>query len=282
MRKLVIGLALATSALASPALARDGSGYVGVEGGILQLEDQDLDVTIGPRFIGNGLTLDYKRGYDVDGIVGYDFGPVRAEVEVGYKYSRISNQRFSSAVLPTTSSTAYSGRSRVFSGMGNVLIDFGNEGLSGFVGAGVGVARTRIRSDVSGTGIPAGTGFSGTDNRFAWQGLAGVRGAITDNVDLGLKYRFFNTRFNFAERTAPQGGQSIQGRWRSHSLLASLIFNFGAPAVVLPPAPPPPSPPPPPPPATQTCPDGSVILATDVCPAPPPPPPPPPPAPERG
>lgn len=49
--------------------------------------------------------------------------------------------------------------------------------------------------------------------------------------------------------------------------------------VVLPPAPPPP---PPPPPATQTCPDGSVILATDVCPAPPPPPPPPPPTEERG
>ncbi len=36
------------------------------------------------------------------------------------------------------------------------------------------------------------------------------------------------------------------------------------------------------PPATQTCPDGSVILATDTCPAPPPPPPPPAPAPERG
>ena len=52
-----------------------------------------------------------------------------------------------------------------------------------------------------------------------------------------------------------------------------------APAV----APPPPAPPPaPPPPATQTCADGSVILATDACPAPPPPPPPPPPAPERG
>jgi hypothetical protein len=44
---------------------------------------------------------------------------------------------------------------------------------------------------------------------------------------------------------------------------------------------PPPPPPPPAPPATQTCPDGSVILATDVCPAPPPPPPPPPAA-ERG
>ena len=47
-------------------------------------------------------------------------------------------------------------------------------------------------------------------------------------------------------------------------------------------APPAPPPPPPAPPATQTCADGSVILATDACPAPPPPPPPPPPAPERG
>jgi len=54
-----------------------------------------------------------------------------------------------------------------------------------------------------------------------------------------------------------------------------------APAVAPPPPAPPPAPPPPPP-ATQTCADGSVILATDACPAPPPPPPPPPPAPERG
>ena len=58
-------------------------------------------------------------------------------------------------------------------------------------------------------------------------------------------------------------------------------FRFGGRAVeeILPPpvaAPPPP----PPPPATQTCYDGSVILATDICPSPPPPPPPPPPAPE--
>jgi TonB-dependent receptor len=46
-------------------------------------------------------------------------------------------------------------------------------------------------------------------------------------------------------------------------------------AAPLPPAPPPP-------PTTQTCPDGTVIGATEVCPAPPAPPPPPPPAPERG
>jgi hypothetical protein len=61
-------------------------------------------------------------------------------------------------------------------------------------------------------------------------------------------------------------------------------YRFGgdaAPVAAPPPVAPPP-PPPPPPPATQTCADGSVILATEACPVPPPPPPPPPPAPERG
>jgi outer membrane receptor protein involved in Fe transport len=55
---------------------------------------------------------------------------------------------------------------------------------------------------------------------------------------------------------------------------ATVTFGHRAP----PPPPPVIAPPPPPaPPATQTCPDGSVILATAVCPVPPPPPPPPPP-----
>jgi iron complex outermembrane receptor protein len=72
--------------------------------------------------------------------------------------------------------------------------------------------------------------------------------------------------------------QTFGRRW-----VAGFTYKFGAEraAAPLPPAPPPP-PPPPPPPATQTCADGSVVLATEACPVPPPPPPPPPPAPERG
>ena len=59
-------------------------------------------------------------------------------------------------------------------------------------------------------------------------------------------------------------------------------YKFGAAPPPPPPPPPAPPPPPPPAPATQTCPDGTVILATDTCPAPPPPPPPPPPPAEKG
>ena len=64
--------------------------------------------------------------------------------------------------------------------------------------------------------------------------------------------------------------------------LAGFTYKFGARTPAAAPPPPPPPAPPPPPPATQTCADGSVILATEACPVPPPPPPPPPPAPERG
>ena len=39
MRKLVIGMAMASTALAAPALARDGQWYVEVDGGAMILED---------------------------------------------------------------------------------------------------------------------------------------------------------------------------------------------------------------------------------------------------
>ena len=39
MRKLAIAVALASTALATPAVARDNSFYVGVEGGIMIVED---------------------------------------------------------------------------------------------------------------------------------------------------------------------------------------------------------------------------------------------------
>jgi outer membrane receptor protein involved in Fe transport len=70
------------------------------------------------------------------------------------------------------------------------------------------------------------------------------------------------------------------GEPRTYGLTLRAKFGPSRPAA---PAYTPPPPPPAPLPATQTCPDGSVILATDACPVPPPPPPPaPPPEGERG
>jgi iron complex outermembrane receptor protein len=85
----------------------------------------------------------------------------------------------------------------------------------------------------------------------------------------------------FVTTNPGQPDQIIDYQTFGRRFLAGFTYKFAPPT---PPPPPPVAslPPPPPAPATQTCSDGSVILASEACPAPPAPPPPPPPAPERG
>ena len=276
MRKYLLA-AVAAAAITSPAMARDGAGYVGVDLGALLVEDVRIDVrnAAGQTFEDYAVG-DHKFGYDAGLNVGYDFGAIRAEAEVAYKRAKHDEYIVNSAVINGN------GKSTALSVMGNLLLDFGaDDGWQGFVGGGAGLARTRI--ELAATGLSA---RRISDSGFAWQVLAGVRYPVSDNIDFGIKYRFFNhdlkDSLDFRPVTTLFGNSET--RFRTHSLLASLTFNLGS---VAPPPPPmvesaPPPPPPPPPPPTQTCPDGSVILATDACPVPPPPPPPPPAAPERG
>nr|WP_294171067.1 outer membrane beta-barrel protein [uncultured Sphingomonas sp.] len=334
MRKTLLASALAVATAATPALARDGSPYIGIEGGVLFPRDLTADATIdftttqtpatpaGPAgtadaSFNDAFELDLRRGRDLGVIGGYDFGAFRLEAEAAFKRTRIREFDVDGGLV-TALNTALNrpsvvpdpgapgvaalvgtdfdlnSRARVRTLMVNGLLDFGNEdGLSFYAGAGIGRARFSF------AGLREAT--------WAGQLIAGARVAITPNVDVGIKYRHLRTPRadlgNDAGLTLPGNPNLVtvngvpiaqttnatlftdfEPRFRSHSLLASLIFNFAAPEAAPPPPPPPPveAAPPPPPPQTQTCPDGSVILATDVCPAPPPPPPPPAPAPERG
>src|SRR6185295_2039475 len=86
--------AAATLAIAAPAAARDGSGYVGVDGGVLFPHKQNVDGAIdftsptGVDFLESRVArIHWKTGYDVDLNAGYDFGLFRVEGEVAYKRS---------------------------------------------------------------------------------------------------------------------------------------------------------------------------------------------------
>jgi opacity protein-like surface antigen len=306
MRKYLLAAA-ATVAIATPAFATDDSPYVGIEGGVTWPRHQTIFGTVnftnpgtpGPVNVSRTdvASTSYKMGYDLDLIGGYDFGMFRLEGELGYKRARMKNRTVDSTFVnaintgagTTFSSTTstlttfdLSDHTSVYSGMINALGDFGgNGGIGGYLGAGAGYASVHQ--------------FTGSKSGFAWQLIAGVYMPVGSNVDIGLKYRYFNgprnshaRDFAFAAGTTTCGVDpntfpcsggiasfDSSGHYRSHSLLLSLVYNFAAPEAA--PAPPPPPPPPPPPaaPATQTCPDGSVIEATATCPAPPPPPPPP-------
>ena len=295
MRNYLLAAA-AAAAFATPALAADNSGYVGIEGGVLFPKNQHVDATVDFTNPANtDVTFDNvarvknKTGYDVDLIGGYDFGMFRLEGELGYKRAKLKNVTVDNAFLTgvntpsgnTFGTTAFdlNGHTSVLSGMVNGLVDFGGDGgVGGYAGAGIGRAHVKQLGD--------------SDNAWAYQLLAGVYMPVSSNIDVGLKYRYFRTgKLNFNDEVAfspvgstcgalpCSGGTAFLdtgGRFSSHSLLASLTYNFGARAVAAAPVIEAPLAPPPAAPATQSCPDGSVILATSTCAVPPPPPPPPP------
>ena len=266
MRKLAIGLVLASTALASPALARDDQWYVGVDGGAMIVEDLALDIGT----LNNAASVDTKNGYDFGSLVGYDFGGFRLESEVSYRKADVSG--FTSQTPQATSGTstallaggnyAATGGANALSFMVNGLLDFGDDdGLQGFVGGGVGVARV----DVTAT-LAAPAFLDDSDTGLAWQALAGIRAPLSDSWDVGVKYRFFNAdKVGLVNRL----GRAVDTRFRSHSVMASLVYNFGgapAPVEVAAPPPPPPyvaPPAPPPPPPAPVCNTGPYIVFFD-------------------
>jgi OmpA-OmpF porin, OOP family len=231
MRKLAVTLALATTALSTPALARDDSWYVGVEGGAMLVEDIKFDVGTAKE----AATVHSKAGWDADAVVGYDFGPFRAEAEVGYRQASVTeltsavSQPYRNAAgaalnAPAGNYSYAGGRSSALSFMVNGLLDFGDDaGVQGFVGGGVGVARVKNKV---GLNSYADT-LDDSDTVFAWQAIAGIRAPLSDSIDVSLKYRFFNAD---NVKLTDASGRVWDGRFRSHSILGGLIFNFGAPA----------------------------------------------------
>src|SRR5829696_5097085 len=142
MRKYLLA-AVAAAAIASPAVARDGSGYIGVEGGILFPKDQDadafVDFDVSPPADANfedAFGIDYKNGYDIDLIGGYDLGMFRIEGELAYKRAKLDKLEVDGAFLTaintgggtlTDDDFDLDGHVSVLSGMVNALLDFGSD-----------------------------------------------------------------------------------------------------------------------------------------------------------
>ena len=209
MRKYLLAATAAAAVVATPAMARDGSVYVGIEGGVLFPKDNDADVfadftttpgtPTGPAdtTYEDMFGVDYKRGIDVDAIIGYDFGMFRLEGEIGYKRSKVNKFEIDDSDIAALNAALnrpsgpgdpgapglaalsandfdLDGRIKVWSAMVNGLVDFGNEdGLSFYVGAGAGRAKAKA--------------FGDSDSAWAFQGIVGARYAVSRNVDIGLK-----------------------------------------------------------------------------------------------
>jgi opacity protein-like surface antigen len=135
-------------------MARDGAGYVGIEGGLLFPKRQSgtftsvftqgaqtpaagtaaaapgtglvgtlpATFTTVPAAVSGGSRVKFKRGYDVDVIGGYDFGMFRLEGELAYKRSKLKSfsqdtafgAAVTTALVPTGTTTPTGGTAFAF------------------------------------------------------------------------------------------------------------------------------------------------------------------------
>jgi opacity protein-like surface antigen len=157
--------------------------------------------------------------------LGRSFGPLRAEIEGGYRRSRVESASGFGLFVPGT------GRVSAWSAMANVYLDpkFSIGIIQPYIGGGVGVADFRARN-VSATGLPAGLpvtdigAVSGSKTGFAYQGMAGLGIGLGQNAALTIGYRYFATPG--ADIDMSTGGKvNIRGL-KVHSVDAGVRFAF--------------------------------------------------------
>ncbi len=133
-----------------------GDLYWGVFGGAQFYNDNEVQ----------GADLEFDPGYTVGGQLGYIFGSVRAEAEIGYSEADVDGVRGGDTL-------------EVIRGTGGLYFDF------------IGFTQSNILPYVGG-----GFGFAGVelgderDTALTAHGEAGVSFAAADNFDVVFSYRF--------------------------------------------------------------------------------------------
>lgn len=254
--------AMALTAGSAFAAGEDEAYYLGVHGGLNFAKDTEFNDSGA-----TGVNVDHDTG-SVWGVhTGYDFDPIRIELEFSHRDDDVDDIVGSIAgVGDVSSSGSDNGDVNVDSLMLNGIYDFASQSkISPFVGAGLGIAWL----DFNNVGR-AGTQIADAkDSDFAWQGIAGLRADISEAVEATLSYRYFDTG---GINVPLIGGPSIKEDYRAHSLMLGLTVRFGfgdeprTPEPEYSPPPPPPPAPPAPEPAPE--PDPEPVYVPEVIPGP--------------
>jgi len=187
------------------------------------LRDSDIK---GGGFATKGI---FDDGFVVNGAVGYQWGNIRGEGEIGYRRNDLD--RFNNLGKGN-------GDANAVHFMANGYWDFIPAGkIDPYVGVGIGVARVDY-SDLS--DAAGATVLDQTDTQFAYQGIVGVRYLMAPQWDVGVEYRYFATldpHVTTSAATVPASAH-VDAPYHNDSVLLGLTYHFGSP----PPPPPPPAP----------------------------------------
>jgi len=197
------------------ASAQTDGWYVGAEAGANFVPKIKFNATA------NTWAQQQDPGYAILGQVGYGFGKIRLEGEIGWRQNEIN--KYADDFGPASPSGNISGVSI----MGNAYYDFVNSSKwTPYIGVGIGGIDVNFDNLKAG-GLPV---TNDGDFLFAYQGIAGVSYAVNDQLSVKADYRYLGTtdgNFSVASRL---GGGSAQGSYASHSVLVGFTWKFGAPA----------------------------------------------------
>lgn len=248
MRKLLNTIALGAAIAAAPQVAYaqasddDGGFYMAVKAGVANLSDPTVTYyDVGGTFNGTGATdtatakLNTKSAFAIDGTIGYDFGSLRADVEVAYSRHNIDSLTFVSlngtaaTLTPAdradvctyleASPCGGSGntflipgsRVRQLSAMGNLWLDLPiGTSVVPYVGGGLGISGFEVDGEGKG--------------RFAWQLGAGVAFKLSPAIALTADFR--HREVGKAEIAFDSVSGFNVSALKTNSLLAGLRVTF--------------------------------------------------------
>lgn len=227
-RNLLALVTLAT--LAIPAVSQAAPPHPGpyVSGFLGVSVPRDTDVTTDDYV--NAQTFNDRVAFDpgvyVGGTAGYDFGFLRLEGELSYRYSEMKSITDQADGFQFQSPDGNLG---VLAVMGNAFFDFHNPSpITPYWGGGIGFAALHL-SDTYGIDTRSGSGqdlllYPEDDaTAFAYQAGAGVEVALNRQLSLDIGYRYFgtaNARFD-SDRSLP-----TELKFESHNAMVGLRVKF--------------------------------------------------------
>jgi len=167
--------------------------------------------------------VSFDPGINAGGSAGFDFGYLRLEAEVSYKYANIKSITDQSTNVSFGNVDGYLG---VLATMFNMFIDLHNDTpVTPYLGGGIGFAALHLNNTY-------GSGANGVrlllyqgddDTVFAYQAAAGIGIALNRQVTLDLGYRYFGTATGSFGSDAPI---MTETKFESHNAVAGIRVKF--------------------------------------------------------
>lgn len=243
-RTFAFFLAATFAPAASAAQTGENHPYFSISGLHVVPPDSDSSRTFGVFDVSTD--LEWESGHGVLLAVGYGAeAGLRGEIEIGWRkadFDKQKNARFTSRGLNARleGTFPYEGSMTTLSLMGNGIFTTEAGSLRPYLGFGFGLARHKWSQagatyDLGGSNVDFGEGsraplppglvlksrkVSDHDTVFAWQALAGVGFALSENTEARLGYRYFGT----GDGAFVDDG--VEASYATHDFEAGILVRF--------------------------------------------------------